>query len=98
MRGNTLEQFMDDLLTMGGPEKEFTYKNHRYFLETRAISETELDMYVFEIFENEEKDHEFLCHCIGKDFAECVAKFEKERIFEGKTIYEAEQDIEVVFG
>ena len=98
MEGNTLEQFMDDLLTMGGPEKEFTYKNHRYFLETRDISDTETDMYVFEIFEDENKDSVDVCHCIGKNLAECVAKFEKERIFEGKTIYEAEKDIVVEFG
>lgn len=96
MKGNTLEQFIDDLLTMGGPEKEFTYKNHRYFLETTQISETEMDMYVFEIFED--KECPYLCHCIGKDLAKCVAKFEKERIFEGKTIYEVEQDIVVEYG
>ena len=26
MRGNTLTEFMDDLLTMGGPEKEFLFR------------------------------------------------------------------------
>lgn len=31
-------------------------------------------------------------------FAECVESFEKAKIFDGKTIYEAEKDIEVLFG
>lgn len=29
---------------------------------------------------------------------ECVEAFEKAKIFNGKTIYEAEKDIEVLFG
>ena len=29
---------------------------------------------------------------------ECVEAFEKAKIFDGKTIYEAEKDIEVLFG
>lgn len=33
MRGNTLTEFMDDLLTMGGPEKEFLFRGKRYFME-----------------------------------------------------------------
>lgn len=34
----------------------------------------------------------------GGNFAECTAKFENERIFDGLTIYEAESEIEVLFG
>lgn len=30
MKGNTLNQFMDDLYSMGGPEKEFLY-NEKIF-------------------------------------------------------------------
>lgn len=26
MKGNTLTEFIDDLLTMGGPEKEYEYR------------------------------------------------------------------------
>ena len=31
-------------------------------------------------------------------FGECVEGFEKAKIFDGKRIYEAEKDIEVLFG
>ncbi len=35
---------------------------------------------------------------IGKDFAECTSKVESARIFDSMTIYEAESEIEVLFG
>lgn len=34
----------------------------------------------------------------GDNFAECVAKLENAEIFDGMTIYQAEQEIEVLFG
>lgn len=34
----------------------------------------------------------------GKDFRECFSKFEKARIFDGLTLYEAEQEITVLYG
>ena len=34
MKGSTLAEFINDLRTMGGPEKEFTFRDKRYFLET----------------------------------------------------------------
>lgn len=39
MRGNTLTEFMDDLLTMGGPEKEFLFRGKRYFMEAQPYEE-----------------------------------------------------------
>ena len=40
MKGNTLSEFMDDLLTCGGPEKEFTFRGRQYFMEARYHSDT----------------------------------------------------------
>lgn len=34
MKGNTLAEFMDDLLSMGGPEKEFVFRDRFFFLES----------------------------------------------------------------
>ena len=34
----------------------------------------------------------------GADLRECVHKFEQAEVFDGLTIYEAEQEIEVQFG
>ena len=30
MKGNTLAEFINDLLTMGGPEKEFEFRGKKY--------------------------------------------------------------------
>ncbi len=94
MKGNTLTEFLDDLYSMGGPEKEFLYKDKPYFLECERTDDGLMEMVIFQCFGNEE----CIFRCKGKDFAECVKQFEQAKIFDGKTIYEAEKDIEVLFG
>ena len=42
------------------------------------------------------ENYVFRCH--GKDFRECFEQFEKATIFDGMTIYDAESEIEVLFG
>jgi hypothetical protein len=49
MIGNTLNEFMDDLYSMGGPEKEFSYKDKRYFLQCEAVDNM-IEMVIFECF------------------------------------------------
>ena len=39
MRGNTLTEFIDDLLTMGGPEKAYEYRGNKYMLECQPYEE-----------------------------------------------------------
>jgi hypothetical protein len=95
MTGNSLQEFMDDLLAAGGPEKEFVFRSKRYFLETVYHSEKEEnELSVDEINVPEAKTYSFC----GKTIQECVEKFEKAPIFDGLNIYEAEQEIEVLFG
>ena len=94
MKGNNLNQFIDDLYSMGGPEKEFLYKGNRYFLESTDIGDGIIEMVVFQCF----GDCEYVFRCIGKNFAECTRQFEQAAIFDGRTIYQAEQDIEVLYG
>ena len=95
MKGNTLAQFIDDLLLMGGPEKEFTVRGKRYFLETLWHDENQMnEMYIFEVSET----NPVIFRCFGEKFADCVREFENARIFDGLTIYQAEQEIEVLFG
>lgn len=93
MKGNTLNEFMDDLYSMGGPEKEFLYKGKRYFLQCEAVDDM-IEMVIFQCF----GEQEYIFRCKGKGFANCVEQFEQAKIFDGKTIYEAEKDIEVLFG
>lgn len=96
MRGNTLTEFIDDLLTMGGPEKEFLFRGKRYFMESQPYEKDckQTEFVVFQCFGNQ--DYIFRCH--GKNNEECVQQFEKAKIFDGLTIYEAEQEIEVLYG
>lgn len=96
MKGNTLTEFIDDLLTMGGPEKEYVYKGNKYFLETQPCKQdsTLIELVVFECFGEEN----YIFQCQGKNYAECVEQFENAKIFDGRTIYEAEDDITVLYG
>lgn len=51
-------------------------------------------MYIVEITDNGKNVASFW----GKDFRKCVEQFEIAKIFDGKTIYEAESEITVLFG
>ncbi len=96
MKGNDFETLMEDLLTMGGPEKDFLFRGRRYFLEAQMY-EPDPSLTEFILFEcwGEQKTI-FRCH--GEDFRACVAQFEKAPVFEGLTIREAEPEIGVLFG
>lgn len=95
MTGNTITEFMNDLLSMGGPEKEFTHNNKRYFLESCYHEDKEMiELYIFEIKGNNREKFSFW----GKSFQECVEQFEQAPIFDGKNIYDVEKDITVLYG
>lgn len=101
MKGNSINEFIDDILTMGGPEKEFIFKEKYYFLETLLDKTTNLDcLHVYEYDNSDPKNKRYICtyNFTGHSFSECFYKFEKAKIFEGLTIYQAEKDIEVLFG
>lgn len=96
MIGNTLSEFIDDILTMGGPEKEFLFRSRKYMLQSQRYEDNPslTELVIFECF----GDENYIFRCHGKDFRECFEQFEKSSIFDGMTIYEAESEIEVLFG
>lgn len=96
MKGCTLTEFMDDLLTMGGPEREFLFRGRRYFMEAQPypVNRSLVEFVIFECF----GDQNYIYRCHGKNFEECVRQFEVAKIFDGMTIYEAESEIEVLYG
>lgn len=99
MKGNTLNEFMNDLLTVGGPEKEFIFREKNFFLETTQRTDShQLDLSLQEFIGNESQTTINEFHFIGNTLTECVNKFEKAKIFDGMNIYEAEREIEVIFG
>ena len=93
MKGNTLNEFMDDMYH--NPEKEISYLGKRYMV-TGYTNETG-DLYTLEVYTIEKDCKELFKHT-SKVRYECVEAFEKAPIFDGKTIYEAESEIEVLFG
>lgn len=100
MRGNTLTEFIDDLLSMCGPEKEFVYRDRYYLIYFSCDGKRYnliLDEHDYTIPSDEPP---FLkTHCFsGQTQEECVAAFEKAPIFHGLTLYEAEEEIQVLFG
>lgn len=99
MQGNTINEFLNDLLTVGGPEKEFTFRGKKYFLETtQEEGSTILDLSIQEFLDNDAQTNINEYHFKGKSLDECVKKFEKARIFDGLDIYQAESEIKVLFG
>lgn len=101
MKGNTLAEFMDDLLSMGGPEKEFVFRDRFFILESDSPENgAVLELYLDEYDNSNPLNKVFLTthRFFGNDLHECVEKFEVAAIFSGLTIYEAEKEIEVLFG
>ena len=101
MKGNTINEFINDLYTNGGPEKEFVLGNKYYIIQAESKAGDEktylrLDEY---LYENDEAGTYLNTFWVeGMNLTECVEAFEKAQIFDGKTIYEVEKDIEVLFG
>lgn len=93
MLGNNLNEFMDDMYH--NPEKEILYHGRKYII--TGYIDKRCETYTLEIYTVEIDSKELFKHT-SKNRNECVDAFEKAKIFEGKTIYEAENDIEVLFG
>ncbi len=93
MRGNSLNEFIDDLYY--NPEKEIVYFGKR-FMVSGYVNETGI-LYTLVVYSVEVSSKE-LFKITSKSRQECVEKFEQAKIFIGKTIYEAEKDIEVLYG
>ena len=100
MKGNTLGEFIDDILISGGPEKEFVFRDKYYFLEANYKTKDTVELRIDEYVRREDDASNYLksYSFIGKDLYECVNKFESAKIFKGLNIYEAESEIEVLYG
>ncbi len=100
MKGNTLGEFIDDILISGGPEKEFTFRNKYYFLESSHQGNDYIELHIDEYDKQESDEPRYIktYNFKGKNLAECTHQFKTAKIFEGLNIYEAESEIEVLFG
>lgn len=101
MKGCSIGEFIDDLLSVGGPEKEFVFRDKFYFLETMFREERNLNELYLDEYDNSDPKSKLYLQTYsfwGRNFFECVKQFETAKFFDGLTIYEAEKEIEVVFG
>ncbi len=92
MKGKHLDEFIDALYS--NPEMELIYHGKRYllsgYIECDGIYTLQLDTI--------ERDSKELFLHKSASRQECVEKFESSKVFDGKTIYEAEQEILVEYG
>ena len=101
MKGNTINEFISDLCNDGGPEKEFVYGDKYYIIQADSKEnddKTYLRLDVYSCDNNEAGQFINTLWFAGDTLPNCVDEFENSKIFDGKTIYEAEKDIEVLFG
>ena len=93
MKGNTINEFISDLFN--NPEKEIVYHNSNYMV-CGFVDKYE-NKYTLEVYTIAKKPTTLFTYT-SSNRQECVGAFEDAKIFDGKTIYEAENDIEVLFG
>ncbi len=92
MRGKTIAEFIDNLYY--NPEMEIEYHGVRYLVSGYLDESKEFVLQVDSI-ENQSSEVFFVKE---KTARECVEAFEKTALFDGKTIYEAEPEITVLYG
>ena len=100
MKGNNLGEFIDDILISGGPEKEFIFRDKYYFLESTYHTDDSIELHIDEYDEGKSNEPKYVRRYsfFGKNLYDCMNKFGLAKIFDGLTIYEAESEIEVLFG
>ena len=92
MKGKTIARFIDALYD--NPEIEAQFRNIRFMVSGYLDADDNYTLRVDTI----EKNSVQLFSLTSKSRQECVSVFENARIFCGLTIYEAEKEIEVLFG
>ena len=92
MIGKKLSEFIDELFMH--PELELVHHNTKYLI-SGYIGENELYTLSVDIL-GSNGHNVFKISNLSRN--ECVAKFEEAKIFDGLSIYEAEKDIEVLYG
>ena len=91
MKGNTITEFIESLHS--NCDKELVYQGRRYLLQGWINNDKSYSLRMCEITEN----YPTVFFSNNYDRAACVAEFENAELFDGKSIYEAENDITVLY-
>lgn len=92
MRGKTLSEFIDSLYI--NPEMEIEYSNKKFLISGYREDDNSYVLRVDTITETSEQ----IFFVKNADVQNCVDTFENAKIFDVKTIYEAEDKITVLYG
>jgi len=92
MKGNTLNEFIDSLYV--NCDKEIAFHGSKIMVEGWLNPEN--STYTLRAYECSDGYPE-LFNKTDADRSVCVAAFEEAKIFGGKTVYEAADDIEVLY-
>ena len=91
MKGITVSDFINNLYS--NCDMEFLYKNNRYMIESWVDRDEIYSIRMFEISAN----CPVLFSVCNKDRAICVNAFEGAKLFDGKTIFEIDDEITVEY-
>ncbi len=92
MTGRTISEFITELYN--NPEMEFIYRNNRYMI-SGYVSPSG-DTYTLELWNITANSLVFKCSDMFRE--KCVEQFEDSKLFDKRTIYEAEEEINVQYG
>ena len=92
MQGKKLSLFIDALYI--NPEMEFEYAGEKYLVSGYRDDNNEYLLRVDTI----EASSRQIFFIRDEDVQKCVAAFEQARLFDGRTIYEAHDEITVIYG
>ena len=92
MKGKKMSEFIDSLYS--NPEMEIEYNDKKYLVSGYRSDDNE---YVLQVDTIETLSTQVF-YCKSEKIEVCVELFEQSKIFDGKTIYEAEREITVLYG
>ena len=92
MQGKKLSDFIDSLYS--NSEMEIEYNDKKYLVSGYRSDDNE---YVLQVDTIETLSIQVF-YCKSEKIEVCVELFEQSKIFDGKTIYEAEREITVLYG
>lgn len=97
MKGMNIEDFINKVYC--GDEMEFIIDDTTYFVQgSKAGDKYELTVDYWKNIDGTEPLHDYLFSITCASLQERLKQFEEAAIFEGKTIYEVERDITVLYG
>lgn len=92
MTGRTISEFITELYN--NPEMEFIYHDNRYMISGYVGVSDEI--YTLELWNI--TTNTLVFKCSDKLREKCVEQFEDSKLFDNRTIYEAEAEINVQYG